>query len=139
MAQKVTILFIICTLILGCKKDKDQGDIPFISVNLSLDIDNPAYRDVKIPGGFIYLDGGSKGIILYRKNNDDFVAYDRHSPIDAAKGCVCTVSEDALFIEDACSNATWLITDGTPQNDNTTRFLLEYGTSFNGRTVRVFN
>jgi len=122
-----------------CRKDNDSSNIPYISVNVNIDVDNPAYRDIKSPGNYVYINGGSEGIILYRLNQEEFRAYDRHSPIEPQDNCICDVTEDQLFIEDPCSGASWLITDGTPQNNAAKFFLREYQTSFNGRTVRVFN
>ncbi|NBW83641.1 hypothetical protein EBR21_18000, partial [bacterium] len=61
--------------------------VPFVPVDITIDIQLPSYSDLQGVGGWTYLNGGSKGIIVYRKGIDEFVAFDRHSPADVNGSC----------------------------------------------------
>jgi len=115
--MKVRII-LCCMLLLGfssCKKNKNHPvpNIPFdITINLSL----PSYSDLNGAGGWAYVAGGSRGIIVYRKSYDEFVAFDRQSPADGGADCGTALTPNAdnfLQLDDACSGAKFSLYDGS--------------------------
>lgn len=69
--------------ITGCRKET-SGGVPLTPVDFQINVNNPAYNDLAVPGGWLYLTGGSLGIIVYRKSMEEFVALDRHCPYQPA-------------------------------------------------------
>lgn len=107
-----------CMLLLvfsSCKKNKNHPvpNIPFdITINLSL----PSYSDLNGAGGWAYVAGGSRGIIVYRKSYDVFVAFDRQSPADGGADCATALTPNAdnfLQLDDVCSGAKFSLYDGS--------------------------
>ena len=129
-------------ILLGsCKKEEstDVSGIPFVQVEVNINLNNPAYFDLSIPGGWIYYPAGSKGLIIYRKNQTDFIAMDRHCPYRPQDGCSVDVDQSAVFAEDDCCGSQFGINDGSILQGPATQSLRIYNTTYDGVFLRVFN
>ena len=124
----------------SCKKDK-QGGVPFTPVDISINVNNPAYADIQVPGGWLYLTGGSLGIIVYRQTLDVFLAMDRHCPYQPENLCRVTVDDTQVTARDsACCGSSFTIVDGGSVSQGpAATALLGYNTLFNGTTLRIYN
>ncbi len=93
-------------------KDNDYP-IPDVPVNVSINLDLPSYIPLNAPGGYVYVNGGSRGLIIYR-NFDEFVAMDRHSTFNSDDPCaVVEVNPDNAFeLIDTCSGSVFSIMNG---------------------------
>lgn len=125
--------------LLGGARCNEQRQIPFVQVNFQIDLNLPAYQPLTATAGWIYVSGGSRGIIIYRRNQDEFMAYDRHSTYKVDDACRVEVDEDGVLISDPCSESQWVITDGSVVNGPAVQPLQQYNTSWNPPTLRVFN
>jgi nitrite reductase/ring-hydroxylating ferredoxin subunit len=67
-------------LIYSCKKNTVENPIPNVPVNLSINLTMPQYAPLNSIGNSVYLDGGYRGIILYRRSLTEFVSFDRACP-----------------------------------------------------------
>ena len=93
-----------------------QNEIPFVFVEIDINLNNVEFVDLQKDGGFVYILGGVRGIILYRKNLTTYKAFERNSPVNSSSVCaVLDVDESDLFIIDPCSQALFDF-DGTPIN-----------------------
>lgn len=138
MIRTKWILFLVITIsVWGCR-DR-QSEIPFVQVNLSLNLNEPQFFDLSVPTGYAYVIGGSQGIIIYRLNAEEFVALERHSPYEPGERCQVIVNEDGVIVEDPCSGSQWLINDGSIVNGPTPFALRQYETSYNPPFLYVFN
>ena len=90
----------------------------------------PAYNNLNFPNNWLYISGGSRGLIVYRYTLDEFVVLDRHATWDVGAGCQCTVSPDGYTIEDPCSGSQWYIFDGSIIQGPTTAPLERYTTTW---------
>lgn len=126
----------------GCKKSNNQNPVPNIPFDITINIDFPSYSDLIGVGGFTYVSGGSKGIIVYRKSNDQFIAFDRHSPKDPDGVCKQSLTPDTLnFLQlnDICSGAKFSLYDGSAISGSEFG-LRSYQTSWNGtNSLRIYN
>jgi len=123
----------------SCKEE--TYPIPNVSVNLSINLDLPAYTALNSPGGFAYVTGGSRGIIVYR-NFDEFVALDRHSTYESEKECaIVSVNPSNPFeLLDTCSGSTYSIISGVVLAGPAKFGLKRYSTYWDGAyTVTVYN
>lgn len=126
-------------LLFGCKKDR-PGGVPLTPVDVSININNPSYADLAVPGGWLYLTGGSMGIIVYRKSMSEFAAMDRHCPYQPQDLCRVYVDESEVIARDTlCCGSSYLIMDGSVTQGPTALPLQRYNTSFNGTTLRIYN
>jgi nitrite reductase/ring-hydroxylating ferredoxin subunit len=123
----------------GCKKE-ERGGVPLTPVDISINVNNPSYADLQVPGGWLYLTGGSMGLIVYRTSMEGFVAMDRHCTYNPAQLCRVFVDESQLIAQDTvCCQSKFLITDGTVVQGPAAINLQRYNTTFNGTTLRIFN
>ena len=95
---------------------------------------------ISVPGTWTYINGGSRGIIIYRVSNEEFRAFDRHCTYDSGNSCAL-VSVDATNITgvDECCGSTFILTDGSVTQGPASLPLKQYQTSYDGAVLRVFN
>ena len=62
----------------SCKKDNANNPIPDTTVDVYIYISNPSYLSLTAIGGWAYVSGGVRGLLVYRKSNSEFMAYDRN-------------------------------------------------------------
>ncbi len=118
---------------------QEDEPIPFatfseIIVNLSF----PQYRALKADGGFVEVEGGVKGIIIYREDATTFLAYERNCSYKAGESCA-RVDPDLsrLFLIDRCCGSNFNFTDGYPMKGPATRPLRKYRTQLSGTTLTI--
>lgn len=135
------ILLLVLTAAVSCRKNKNHPvpSIPFdITINMSL----PSYSELQGVGGWTYVAGGSRGIIVYRKSYDQFVAFDRQSPAEGGADCATPLTPDStnfLQLNDVCSGATFSLYDGSPMSGSEFG-LRQYQATWDGNyIVRIFN
>lgn len=124
----------------SCRKNK-LHPVPSIPFDISININLPTYSALTGVGGYAYVDGGSKGIVVYRMNTYEFVAFDRHSPANDGE-CAKPLENDEenfLILRDSCSGATFSLIDGSPVSGSDFG-LRKYITVFDGNTnLRIYN
>lgn len=102
----------------------------------------PAYIDLQNVGSYAFVEGGSKGIVVYRVAMDQFVAFDRHSPADASFNCaqaLTPTTANFLELSDTCSNARFSLLDGSAIQGSDVG-LRQYMTFFDGSSkLRIYN
>ena len=118
-----------------------QQYIPYVPVNVDIDLNLPAYNTLNFPGEAIALPGGSKGLYVYRYTLDEFVVLDRHATFDIPLGCQVTLDSDNITLRDNsdCSESQWLMLDGSVMNGPASLPLHRYRTSLNGSILHIFN
>ena len=131
------IILLVVLLHLGC--ENEVYDFPQVDVNLNLYINNPEFFNIEAPGGWIYLNGGVAGILLYRKNLDEFIAYDRASTYNPVADCGITVDLDNIILKDPCSDSQFLITDGSVIQGPASQALKRYNTNLYGNNLSIYN
>ena len=121
--------------------DNKVQNIPYIPVNFDINLNLPSYNALNFPSEHLLLEGGSKGLIVYRYTQDQFVVLDRHSTFDIAMGCQVVVDSDGLLISDQseCSESKWLILDGTVSQGPALLPLHRYNTNWNPPILTVYN
>lgn len=137
--QKIRFTILLFSMLTaGCSKNKNP--VPYVPVNITIYTTDPEFIDLNAVGNWIYITGGSKGIIVYRKSNSDFVALDRHGTIQSEKSCaVVDVDSNNITATEHCEQGKYLITDGSVVSGNTPFPLKQYQTTFDGTTLRITN
>lgn len=119
---------------------RDTGSqIPLVAVDFTININEPQYFDLNVATGWVYITGGSRGIVIYRNSFDEFTAMDRHVPYNVQNGCAVTVADDNVLLDDPCSESQWLIIDGTLVTGPAQASLKTYRTSWANPFLRIYN
>ena len=99
MSRVLVLLAII--LIISCDGNVNVSPVPDVPVNVEVnlnDIDNVALKQL---GGYIYISGGVRGLIVYRKSQNEYKAYDRNCTFEPEKTCaVVSFHSSGFYIED---------------------------------------
>jgi len=138
---KLQLFFLLLLVSLACKKTKNHP-IPSIPFDITIDMTLPSYSDLNAVGGWVYVNGGIKGIIVYRQSYDVFVAFERQSPEDPENTCASGIAPNAdnfLQLDDPCSNAQFSLYDGSPISGSEWG-LRKYQTLWDGSNLlRIYN
>ena len=142
--RKIPILiasFLLITIIAaGCKKEKNEYAIPSVPVDVYVYPSLPQYSSLNAVGGWVYVSGGYKGIIVYRNGPETFSAFDRACTFDPNKPCeIVDVEANGLTAHDDCCGSRFQITDGTVVEGPAFRPLKPYSTFWDGNSLRIYN
>lgn len=90
--KKLLTAFLSSTIIIllfstSCNKRKDENMIPNVAVSIRVNMDLPLYNELLVPGNYIYLNGGNKGITLFHGFDEEFYATDRMCPYQPFDEC----------------------------------------------------
>ncbi len=141
MFTKITILLLSVFLVaIGCKKKAKtvKDNIPYQTVNITIYPNDPLYFKLRSVGGWMYINGGINGIIVYRLAQNsaaDFVALERTSSylpdnVDA----LAKVQSDNFTLRDTISGSKWQIVDGSVVSGPATAPLRLYSTLYDNGT-----
>ena len=75
---------VIMSVLSGCDPQVEDG-IPYAFVEIDLNLSQSDYLDLRRDGGFVYILGGVRGIIIYRENQDRYWAFERNSPVNPSE------------------------------------------------------
>jgi nitrite reductase/ring-hydroxylating ferredoxin subunit len=131
---------ILILVIAGCSKEEKKNEIPVVAVNFVIDPGSTEYLELNGVGGWVYLTGGYRGIIIYRKSISEFMAYERACPYDWEL-TDARVDVEASGMTTACPscNSKFILIDGTPFEGPTHYPLKQYQTQFDGNLLYVTN
>lgn len=123
----------------ACKPDLyddpiPEGFFPDIRINLSL----PEYTPLNSDGGSMNIDGGVRGIILYRKNSLTYIAYERNCSFHPNDACATVeIHSSKLFLTDTCCGSSFDLAEGTPTGGPAWRPLRKYRTFLNSPELTI--
>lgn len=132
------LIFISFLFLASCKKDENR--IPSVPIDIYLDINNANYNDLNAVGGYVYLTGGYKGLVVYRSAFDAFVTIERACPYHPTGDCErLVVDTSGLTLSDPVCGSRFLILDGSTVNGPSTKPAATYHTVFDGMYVHIYN
>jgi hypothetical protein len=133
----------LCTLLsFSCKEEVSPvSPLPDVVVQEQVNLNSVLSQELNIGDGrFIYIGGGIKGIIVYRKSADIYLAFERKSPYKMEDSCgIITVPSSRFYMEDTCHKCTfgW---DGRPQSGPCRDILKQYKVQFiSSNTLSITN
>ncbi len=138
----ISTIFIFAALLLNsCSKNNPYENFPDVYFPpFPIDPNSTLYQNLNIVGGYEYIHIGfpSNGIIVYRKSNDEFNAYERTCTHDPLERCVLEVTEGSL-ITDSCCDSRFYIGDGNPFDGPAIYPLRKYRTTYSGGILTISN
>lgn len=132
----------------SCNKKPRGEDIPGGPVSHSLNLSLPQYSYLTIPGNFIYLDGGYKGVLVMHDFDGNWYAYERACGWEPVNACA-KVEVDSLEFNircgsysagkfQACCSSKYSF-NGFPIEGPTVQGLRRYNISRLGNIVSIYN
>ena len=134
----VLLLLAVPVLFESCKKDESQ--IPEAHLDIYIHINDPAFINLNAVGGWVYVTGGVRGIVVYRKSISEFMAYDRACTYDPNNPSeYVKVDSSQVMVKDDHCGSKLLLSDGYVVNGPASLPLKSYQTSFDGNVVHIWN
>ncbi len=132
-----SILLLLPLLLVSCGDENEESLIPYVYVNFTI---YPNTLDYIPDGGYIYVTGGYKGIIIYRNTHDEFLAFERACPYDPlVDGARVEVESSGIIATDPVCGSRFILTDGSPIQGPATVSLKQYRTRYDGYSLIVSN
>ena len=128
-------LLVCIVLCLSCKNDEEA---PIAYVNFTIDPNSPMYSNLNTVGGYEYLVGGYRGVVVFRYSWDEFLAYERACPKDN-ETAVIVDSTSSVILQCPKCGTKFIYTDGTPIEGPAKSALRSYSTHYDGSTLHVYN
>jgi len=142
MVKRLSISLLLLSLVVVFSCNKNQNRVPYVPIDLYLNITLPSYSNLNVIGGWVYVSGGSKGLIVYRQTADTFMVYDRHCTYDVNAACdPASVDSTNLAISCDCDGSQYQLYDGAVINGPATYALQQYQSSFDdlANTLHIYN
>jgi len=113
----LTVLaLLLLTLNIQCKSEKDP--IPYVYVDIRISLNTPDFYPLNAIGNSVFVTGGYKGIVIFRKSIDEFLAFDRACTFDP--DCERLELDDThtkLVHTNCCNSEYSLLLDGHPVHE----------------------
>lgn len=141
LKRAVIILLVLSVLInsSSCSPDLSDASIPpaaFSEIQINLNL--PEYNSLRTIGGYKYIDGGVRGIILYHKSTSEYIAYERNCSYQPNTACATVdVHVSTLYMTDPCCNSTFDFSSGAPTGGVAWRPLRKYETLLTGTQLTI--
>ncbi|MGF7042971.1 Rieske (2Fe-2S) protein [Mucilaginibacter lappiensis] len=135
--RKLILVILISICYFSCGK----GDpVPSLPVNFEASKTDPRLSALNSQGGAVLINGyGVAGLIIYRRGDGVYVAYDRCSSYQPEKKCAVTLDDTGFTVTDPCSGSKFSLNDGTPVKAPATRALRSYQVVTTQFTIQVIN
>jgi len=125
----------------ACKNEDVM--VPYVPVSFTINLNDPKFIDLNVSGNAVYVTGGVRGIIIYRKSQDQFSAYDRCCTFDpdVTSAKVFFHSNPMEVIDTVCGSTYSLVFDGMNSKGPAKYPLKQYQTLFDPtwNTLYVYN
>lgn len=129
------LLAIALILLSSCKKDT-EGRIPDVFVDYHITL---LQFNLSKTNDVLLAEGGVAGLIIYRRPDNNYVAFDRCSSVNPEKKCAVTPDAPAATVTDPCSGGKFSLFDGTPVKDPAKRPLKQYQVIISSFEIYVTN
>jgi nitrite reductase/ring-hydroxylating ferredoxin subunit len=127
-----------CLILINCTNQYEG--IPDVNVDVYINTLDPNYQNLTGLGAWGYVNGGSKGIVIFQYDLGEYVAYDRHCTYDSKNDCSQISTDDNnLYATDSCCGSSFQLLDGIPTQGPASLPLKKYNTSFDGNIIHIWN
>ena len=113
----ILLVFSLLSLVISCESRAETVScFPSQIINVQLNLNLPAYSDLKIMGRWIYINeqqSGTRGLIVVNTGTG-FKIYDRNAPHLCPDANTTLEVKDNIKIVCPKDSAEWILQDGTP-------------------------
>lgn len=119
---------------------KEQNLIPDYPVNFSSPLTDPRLSRLSSAGGAVIVNGyGVAGLVIYRRADNAYVAYDRCSTVNPQQKNAVELDDPSFTATDPVSGAKYSLYDGSPVKAPASVALRRYTVTIAGNTLHVTN
>jgi Rieske Fe-S protein len=134
-----SVFLVLIMSLAGCKKENNNG-VPITAVDIYLYTNNPSFVNLNGVGGWVYVTGGVRGILIYRKSLTEFMTYDRNCTYQPSQPCATVVIDATnILAKDTCCNSKFSIYDGSVTQGPAVLPLKAYNNTFDGNVLHIYN
>ena len=110
------------------------------ATNFVIEPDSAYYFEINNPGGYIYLSGGHRGVVVVRTGYDQFYAYERACPLDNGTAVEVTADWGSSLLECPVCHSQFIVeADGMPTSESAAKCpLFQYSTTYSGGKLYVY-
>lgn len=161
-ATKLHLLILIGLLpfLSGCVEAPENPNRPILSAPIVIYPNTLQYQELNFVSGWLYItsdaESTSRGIIVYRESNTEFLAFDRIPPNEPdactdSHGNTSRMVVEFPFVVDHCNNAYYNILNGQiiirepdmvpsfPTDGTVVYPLIQYHTNYDGSKLTISN
>lgn len=141
-------LFFFLFVFARCGNKTKDDEIPLVPVNIYLDLNVNSNAPLNLPGGYINISGGNKGILVFHNFDDTYIAFERtcsYHPYDACNlitmdnsGVVLLCGKYNGNTFEPCCGSQFTI-EGYVSKGPATRPLRTYTVNRSGNQVHIYN
>lgn len=133
------LLLVLSTIALTSCGREQRCNVPIGMTNFTIEPNSAYYSGLNNVGGYMYLTGGHRGVVVIRTAYDQFVAYERTCPADSTSAVEVT-SEWCFILEcPKCHTLFAVNADGYPMDGGATACpLYQYSTAYSGGILSVY-
>lgn len=135
----LSLCLLFVALATSCGGD-ERCAVPIGITNFQIEPNAAYYSGLNVVGGYIYLTGGHRGVVVVRTGIDQFKAYERSCPADTNTAVVVSGDWGSSLLEcPKCHTCFIVDAEGVPMDGGTTHCpLYQYSTSYTGGVLYVF-
>lgn len=138
-SKLVWVLFFGIWCLSSCESSDPQDQIPAAIVNETINITNQQYQNLQFIGGHVNIEGGVRGIIIYRASSNEYRAFERNCSFEPLNSCArVEVDGSSLFLTDPCCSSTFDF-QGFPTGGPASLPLRKYLTLLDGNFLTITN
>jgi Rieske Fe-S protein len=137
--KKLFYIVLLAVVVNSCKKDSNNY-VESVPVDIYLYTNNPSFINVSVTGGWVYITGGVRGILIYRKSDTEFMAYDRNCTYQSSQPCATVVVDNTNIVAvDTCCHSRFSMYDGSVYQGPAAAPLKAYTTTYDGSVLHIYN
>lgn len=140
MKQIIGFCILVLTSVWISCEDTQENNVPNVPVNINLSLDDPAFNSLNVIGGVAYANGGIRGVLIYRKAQSEFNAFDRACTYHVNDTCAyVSLDSSAVSVGCRCCGSRYQLIDGSVTRGPASFSLRSYNAILEGRTLKIFN
>jgi nitrite reductase/ring-hydroxylating ferredoxin subunit len=125
--------------LIACEPNLSDDPVPYIAfTDIVINLNLPEFIALRSDGGHKEINGGVRGIIIYRINSNTYKAYERNCTFQPNSACATVnVHTSNLFMTDPCCGSNFTFEDGNPSGGPAWRPLVNYRTEVSGTDLII--
>ena len=135
----VGLIIFAAMFIMSCDPNEAQNVIPDVPVDIEVDLSSIDNVELQQVGGYKYLNGGVRGIVLIRTSLTEFTALDRNCTyLPSNSKAIVSMHSSGFYLEDTTCNSNFNHS-GFPTGGPAPFPLKEYNVSRSGDLLFILN
>jgi hypothetical protein len=133
--------FLVPLLLLSITCKKEHQYVPNVYVSLTIYVNDQSNIALQVVDGWKYFEGGNRGVVVYRKSQNEFVAYERTCPYlpEESNSIVAVDTTNNVILKDESCTSQFLLSDGSPISGPAVIPLKQFRCIYDGTVLRVTN